>query len=152
MRRHDDVFFAIRGLEADLYHRSVDDAVGHFLSIEDVPNLPKVLEVTKHRRAVITEQELKAIELAVIEMTYETLDQEHGDPNAGPWRHSDADREVSAAARFFVDVIKRTYVPWDCVECDETIEVNVAEWICAHRPRWLENKNVKEAVRRLKEE
>ncbi len=149
-RNLDDVFYEIRGSgREELRNRTVDDAVVELLDMQTPDCWSAELEVIGYRRMKVNEGLWKALELSLVEMIYEQLDDEYGDPD-GP---TGADESVRAAVHATVLAAMNTYTPWPCEPDDSmSVTISVPEWVRKNCAGWLDEPAVAEAIRKLEEE
>lgn len=134
----DEIAYWTCGDGESLSYETLDEVVEGHLDGLDVDYWPDVLEVQGYRREVIGEEEINALIFGVLELVYEELDNDYGDPEE---RAPENPKDVEAAQRFVREVVSRFHV-WRCSPTGNPLSVNVADFVTENCGAWLEDPKI----------
>jgi hypothetical protein len=123
-----------------LYHSDLDEAVE--AALDDVlygytpDEWPTSITMHGYARETISDQCVENLAERILEETVRTLDEDYelGDPDG--WCDPTKDKRLMKIARAFARGVRRHYTVWRCRQVTSQ-DVNVLEWVAAHRPEWL---------------
>lgn len=129
----------------ELHHTTVDAAVEDWLDgLTDYP-LPEALTVFRYVTKRVDEGDVKNASYLALEHLLSYLEEDYGNPEEGMSPTAEMESIMLEATR---KVVERLDV-WSCEEEKPPVRVQVAPWIRAHCPTWLEDEETLAEVERL---
>lgn len=131
MMKHGDRFYSHQE-GAELLHKTVDEAVEHYLEEAQVARVEpgSKLVVHKYAREPVKEPSFGSSMFSPLEAVLGQLDDRYGDPEDA----STATEHMLELERAFIAAVTKAYVPWSCVQTPYCLEVDLHEWCAEHRP------------------